>query len=293
MLLWITAAALAGVTGKVAGQPFEAASALAGPGTEPGTVTILLSDLPAGCGAMPAEHPSLLMLTFDAVAGATISRASLSTPKTPLADAQAMATLTAIPTEVGATGHLAISSLTAKKTSVAGEIDFTVCEAIALSAPPTATFAPKQLTFGDGDDKMVFEVPVPDWPSEVDFSGRTVWKAPDGVTKFWVDATCDGACDPKEWADNAKGHTARQLSNYASTPGYVAKTYRDESPRAGLQISQFGYGATGSALSVTLDVLAWGDDWPQMAQCHVETIEKYASFLDEAEKACAAITRVP
>lgn len=293
LTIWITAAAMAGVTGKIEGQAFEAKAAIAGPGTEPGTVVVVLMDLPLKCDDKSDAHPIMVMLGFDAVAGAAMTGAMLSTPKTAFDAVDGTATLATLPTEVGGTGRIVIRALAAKKTSISGEIDFTLCEPIPPSAPPTATFAAKDLTFGEGGDKMVFNVPVPDWTSEVDFAGRTVWIAPDKVTKFWVDSTCDGACDPSGWEAAAKQHAKTQISGYASTPGYTAKIWKDESPRPGLQITEFGYGADGGSATVALDVLAWGDAWPLMGQCHAETIEKYASFLDEAEKACLAMTRVP
>lgn len=292
-MIWLwTAVALAGVSGKFDGKPYEAKAAVGGPGTMPGTLAVTLSDVAMTCDSAPATKPRAVALGFDAKAGATSTQALLLGPKLFSAADGVQATLVSVPTEVGGTGHIVITKLAAGKTSVVGEMDFVLCAPVTVPTPPTATFASKPVVFEDTNGNMKFEASFPDWTAAPDFAERTVYSAPDGLTKFWLETTCDGGCDTASFGDHAKSHAKSQISGFEGQPGWRTQIFKDESPAPGVQVTRFGYGAKDGSLTVTSDVLFWGEGWPYMGLCHAETIEMYASFLDQAEAECLKLRRV-
>ena len=265
------------------------------PGNLPGSVVVKAFEKPMACGEKPEKgsKPRFVTLAFDAKAGAPAAEAMVWGAKGPWGKVKVQATLVTLPAAPGPGGQVRVEGLTGEGTSVTGTLDFVLCEAIPPVVPPQAIFMPQELAFGEGDGRLVVKVGLPQgWEKTEDFMKRPTWVAPDKVTRYSVAATCAGGCDPGSWARNATDYGKQQVSAFVGTEGWITQVWKDESPRAGAWVARYGYG-TGRIRTIRQDVLLWGPDWPSMALCHAETLDLFASWLDEAEKACLGLVRVP
>ena len=292
-MVWFVAAALAGVTGEVKGQPFTGRSAVAvGDPQKPGVLSVFVSSEALHCGAAPPPSGVQLLLAFSSVAGAQADPGGMVTsPATKLFQVvQVDARLDSLPSTAGAQGQLTLTRAAADQTLVRGAMAYTLCELVAPPSPPVSALPVGAVqTNADGKGLTVTIGRPTEWTLGQDYRGAPQWTAPDGRTRFTLSDSCAGACDPTVWSSNAAHWKEAQVGAFAGSREWTVEVQQDAEVAPGTRVIRYTMASAVTAPVAKVSVLRWGPDWPSMAVCQLETPVANQALIDQVVAACARL----